>query len=75
MGSRRMGHRRIKKAAKIGDLVICVDFAKRSFLNKPKKFVGLVVDKSITVYKIQTVNSAEIKYWPEKATYLWKETK
>tara|TARA_R100000093_G_scaffold25047_1_gene14186 strand:- start:35 stop:175 length:141 start_codon:yes stop_codon:yes gene_type:complete len=41
----------------------------------PKRFIGLVLDKSITVYKIQVVDTGEEIYWPESATYLWKETK
>ena len=63
--------------ATIGDLVICVDEARRQDLNpaEPKRFIGLVLDKSITVYRIQVVDSGKEIYWPMTATYLWKETK
>jgi hypothetical protein len=40
-----------------------------------RRFIGLVLDKSITVYKIQIVDSGEEAYWPMTAAYLWKETK
>jgi len=72
-----MGQRRPRKEAVIGDLVVCVDEARRHDVESPhpKRFVGLVLDKSITVYKIQVVGTGETMYWPEAATYLWKETK
>ena len=73
----RLGHRRVRKEATIGDLVICVDEARRNDVPSihPKRFIGLVLDKSTTVYKIQVGDSGEEIYWPESATYLWKETK
>ena len=73
----RLGHRRVSKEAAIGDLVVCVDEARPHDIPSihPKRFIGLVLDKSITVYKIQVVDTGEEIYWPESATYLWKETK
>ena len=70
-----MGHRRAAGSATIGEIVICVDHMRQQDVDLPfpTKFVGLVLDKSITVYKIQVVDTAEIFYWPEEATYLWKE--
>ena len=72
-----MGHRRVRKEAAIGDLVICVDEARLNDVPSihPKRFIGLVLDKSITVYKIQVVDTGEEIYWPVSTTYLWKETK
>ncbi len=72
-----MGQRRPRKEATVGDLVVCVDEARRNDVvsSHPKRFVGLVLDKSTTVYKIQVVDTGEEVYWPEAATYLWKETK
>jgi hypothetical protein len=76
MDTGRLGHRRIRKEATIGDLVICVDEVRRHDLNsaESKRFIGLVLDKSITVYKIQVVGSGREVYWPQSAVYLWKET-
>ena len=71
----RLGQERTRKQATIGDLVICVDPARKDIHGHNRRFVGLVLDKSITVYKIQVVDTAEIFYWPEDATYLWKEIK
>ena len=71
----RLGQGRIRKQATIGDLVICVDTAKKDANGHNRRFIGLVLDKSVTVYKIQCVDSAEIFYWPLSGTYLWKETK
>jgi hypothetical protein len=72
-----LGHRRVRKEAAIGDLVICVDEARLNDVPSihPKRFIGLVLDKSITVYKIQVVDTGEEIYWPVSTTYLWKETK
>ncbi len=72
----RLGHRRVRKEAAIGDLVICVDEARLNDVPSihPKRFIGLVLDKSITVYKIQVVDTGDQVYWPQSATYLWKET-
>jgi hypothetical protein len=76
MGPRRMGYKRPRKKATVGDIVICVDEARRAdvSLPMPKKFIGLVLDKSTTVYKIQVLDTGKEIYWPEDATYLWKET-
>ncbi len=70
-----MGQRRARKQASIGDLVVCVDTAKKDANGHNRRFIGLVLDKSVTVYRIQVVDSGEEIYWPESATYLWKETK
>jgi len=74
MGTGRMGQGRPRKQASIGDLVICVDTAKKDAKGHNRRFIGLVLDKSITVYKIQVVDSGKETYWPMTATYLWKET-
>ena len=66
---------RARKQAQIGDLVVCVDVAKKDINGHNRRFIGLVLDKSITVYRIQVVDSGKEIYWPEAATYLWKETK
>jgi len=54
-----------------------VDEARRTdvVLPFPKRFIGLVLDKSTTIYKIQVLDTGEEVFWPESATYLWKETK
>ena len=70
----RLGQGRIREQAAIGDLVICVDVAKKDANGHNRRFIGLVLDKSITVYRIQVVDSGEEIYWPTSATYLWKET-
>ena len=74
MGTGRMGQGRPRKQASIGDLVICVDTAKKDAKGHNRRFIGLVLDKSITVYKRQVVDSGKETYWPMTATYLWKET-
>ena len=70
-----MGQGRLRKQASVGDLVVCVDTARKDVNGHNRRFIGLVLDKSITVYKIQIVDSGEKIYWSETATYLWKETK
>ena len=70
-----MGQYGLKKQASIGDLVICVDTAKKDIHGHTQRFIGLVLDKSVTVYRIQVVDSGKELYWPMTATYLWKETK
>ena len=70
-----MGQERIRKQASIGDLVICVDTAKKDAVGHSRKFIGLVLDKSITIYKILVIDTGEKTYWPMTATYLWKESK
>ena len=71
----RLGKGRPRKQAAVGDLVVCVDVAKKDINGHNRRFIGLVLDKSITVYRIQVVDSGKEIYWPESATYLWKETK
>ncbi len=73
MDNGRLGQGRIKKQASVGDLVVCVDVAKRNVNGGRRTFVGLVLDKSISVYKIQVLDTGQEKYWPMDATYLWKE--
>ena len=75
MGDGRLGQERVRKQAAIGDLVVCVDAARTDANGHTRRFIGLVLDKSITVYRIQVVDSGEEIYWPMTATYLWKETK
>ena len=75
MDNGRLGQGRIRKQATIGDLVVCIDTAKKDVNGHNQRFIGLVLDKSITVYKIQVVDSGKKIYWPMSATYLWKETK
>ena len=41
----------------------------------PPRFVGLVLDKAITVCKIQVVDSGRLVYWPLEDIFLWQETK
>ena len=74
MDDGRLGQGRLRKQAAVGDLVICVDTAKKDPNGHNQRFIGLVLDKSITVYKIQVVDSGRELYWPMTATYLWKET-
>jgi len=54
--------------------VICIDVAKEDNPVHTKRFIGLVLDKTITTCKIQVVDTGEELYWPLTATYLWKET-
>ena len=75
MDNGRLGQGRLRKQAAVGDLVICVDTAIKDPNGHNQRFIGLVLDKSITVYKIQVVDSGKELYWPMTATYLWKETK
>ena len=73
MDDGRLGYGRTSKNATVGDLVICVDVAKRDANGGRRTFVGLVLDKSITIYKIQVLDTGQYIYWPMDATYLWKE--
>ena len=76
MDSGRLGYRRPSRNPSIGDLVICVDMAREGPDHaNPKKFIGLVLDKSVTVYKIQIIETGKETYWPKTATFLWKEPK
>jgi len=71
----RLGQGRPRKQASVGDLVVCIDTARVDEHGHNRRFIGLVLDKSITVCRIQVVDSGEEIYWPLTATYLWKETK
>jgi len=71
----RLGQGRPRKQASVGDLVVCIDTARVDEHGHSRRFIGLVLDKSITVCRIQVVDSGEEIYWPMTATYLWKETK
>lgn len=73
MGNGRLGHVRSKIQPTIGDIVICVDPARSSFSALPRRFVGLVLDMSITVCKIQVLDTGKTVYWPLEAMFLWKE--
>ena len=75
MGAGRLGNQGTRIEASVGDLVICVDMAKKDANGHNRRFIGLVLDKSLTIYKILVVDSGDEMYWPEAATYLWKETK
>jgi len=75
MDDGRLGQRRPRKQASVGDLVVCLDVAKKDIHGHNRRFIGLVLDKSITIYKIQVVGTGKELYWPMTATYLWKETK
>ena len=75
MGAGRLGYGRAREQAKVGDLVICIDTVRLTKENRTRRFIGLVLDKSITVYKVKILDSGEIIYWPENDTYLWKEIK
>ena len=75
MGHGRLGQRRPPEQASVGDLVICIDAARVDIHGHTRRFIGLVLDKSLTVYRIQVVDSGKEIYWPMTATYLWKETK
>ena len=72
-----LSHRNDRKKAEVGDIVICLN--NNGIISytptETKRFIGLVLDKSITIYRIQVVDSGKELYWPESATYLWKETK
>jgi DNA-binding cell septation regulator SpoVG len=73
--SGRLGQGRSKEDASIGDIVVCIDAARVDAHGHVRRFIGLVLDKSITVYRIQVMDSGKEIYWPMTATYLWKETK
>ena len=75
MDNGRLGQGRTREQASIGDLVVCVDSARLDVHGHKRRFIGLVLDKSITVYKIQVVDTGQEIYWPMTAAYLWKETK
>ena len=75
MGNGRLGHRRTKKQPEIGDLVICLNPTILVQSSLPKRFVGLVLNKAITVCKIQVVESGRIVFWQLDNIMLWKKTK
>ncbi len=68
-----MGHARTKGIPTIGDIVICLDPGRSEHSSRPHRFVGLVLDKSITICKIQVLETGNIVYWPLTAMFLWKE--
>ena len=72
-----MGYRRAAGTATIGEIVICVDHMRQRDVDLPfpTKFIGLVLDKSVTIYKILVLDSGQEIYWPVSSTYLWKELK
>ena len=73
MDTGRLGHEWPRKAPTIGDLVICVDVPGREW-HQPRRFIGLVLDKSTTIYTIHVVATGKEVFWPQDSTYLWKET-
>ena len=72
MGNGRLGHSRFNREPEIGDLVVCVDLAWSAHSSYPQRFIGLVLNKSITICKIQALESAKILYWPLDAMSLWR---
>jgi len=70
-----LGYGRSTQQPKIGDLVICLNPTRFMHSTLPPRFVGLVLDKAITVCKIQVVDSGRTVYWPLEDIFLWKETK
>ena len=68
-----MGQSRSKIQPIIGDIVVCLDPARSHGSAFPRRFVGLVLDKSITVCKIQVLDTGKTVYWPIEAMFLWKE--
>jgi hypothetical protein len=75
MGNGRLGHRRTKKQPEVGDLVVCLNPTSFLHASLPKRFVGLVLNKAITICKIQVVESGRIVFWQLDNMMLWKETK
>ena len=57
----------------IGDIVVCIDPARTESSRRPRRFFGLVLNKSITVCKIQILDTGKTVYWPIEAMFLWKE--
>lgn len=72
MGARWLGYGRIREQPKVGDLVICLDSVRKDENGHTRRFLALVLDKSISVYKLQLINDGRVIYWPESATYLWR---
>ena len=54
MDAGRLGQRRAHEQASVGDLVVCTDAARVDIHGHSRRFIGLVLDKSITVYRIQS---------------------
>ena len=75
MGTKRLGYDGTRVEPTIGDLVVCVDVVKKDINGHNRKFIGLVLDKSATVCKIQVIDTGQELSWPINALYLWKETK
>ena len=74
MDDGRLGQGRARKQASVGDLVVCVDVAKKDINGHNRRFIGLVLDKSTTIYTIHVVATGKEVFWPQDSTYLWKET-
>ncbi len=74
MGNGWLGYSGTKREPEIGDLVVCIDPAWSVHSSYPQRFIGLVLNKSITICKIQALESAKIVYWPLDAMTLWRET-
>ena len=70
-----MGYGRSRKAPiNVGDLVICHDTAlRRTEDGTVVTCVGLVLDTSLTICKIQVIESSKIMYFPLATTYLYEE--
>ena len=60
--------------ASIGDIVICLDPPLEGESRHTRRFVGLVIDKTHTMYIIRVLETGQIISWPLTETYLWKET-
>lgn len=73
MDTGRLGQGRSRKEALVGDLVVCIDTICLDPDNYSRRFIGLVLDKSITVCKIQVLDTGKTVYWPIEAMFLWKE--
>lgn len=72
MGSRRLGQGRVDKLA-IGSLVKCVDPVLYNTDGSFKQYIGLLLDISITMCKIQVLETSEILYFPLSVTTRFKE--
>jgi len=72
MDAGRLGQGRAHEQASVGDLVVCIDTARVDIHGHTRRFIGLVLDKSISVYKILVIESGREVYWPEDSVYSWK---
>ena len=74
MGAGRLGHGRTKKPPiNVGDLVLCKDPSIRDDDGTMLERVGLVLDTSLTICKIQVLKSSKIMYFPLCTTYPYEE--